>query len=100
MDGPDETAMPSGYPDPAVLGWVRSEDIESAGIHIRFTVNPGDKIVQMWELVDGRPARWLGNVYRVDAPIPSLYLNYHYEKRFKRLQREALALAGAKFWKS
>lgn len=100
MDGPDEPEMPRGYPDPAVVGWIRSEDIEFSGIHIRMTVAPGEKIVQMWELRDGRPHRWLGNVFRVGADVPGLYLNHSYESRLSRPQRDALARTGAKFWKS
>jgi hypothetical protein len=100
MNGPEERALPAGYPDLAVVGWLRSEDIESAGIHIRLTVTPGEKIVQMWELVEGHPVRWLGNVFRVDAEPPALYLNHSYESRLTRPQRDALARTGAKFWKS
>lgn len=100
MNGPDEPALPAGYPDLAVVGWLRSEEIEFAGFHIRLTVTPGDKIVQLWEMADGHPVHWLGNVFRVESEPPALKLNYRYEPRFGRSQRDALARTGAKFWKT
>jgi hypothetical protein len=100
MNGPDEPALPGGYPDADVVGWIRSEEIEFTGIHIRMTVTPGERIVQLWELADGRPVRWLGNVFRVESEPPGLYLNHRYESRLNRLQRDTLARTGAKFWKS
>lgn len=100
MSGTDERPLPSGYPDAAVVGWVRAEDSEFAGIPIRMTVSPGDRIVQVWETDDGHPILWLGNIFRVDSEPPGLYLNHRYDRRLNRVQRDALARAGAKFWKS
>ncbi|MCD0442901.1 hypothetical protein LO763_04585 [Glycomyces sp. A-F 0318] len=100
MNGPDEPALPAKYPDPAVVGWIRSEEIEFEGLHIRLTVTPGEKIVQLWELVDGHPVRWLGNVFRVESEPPALSLNHRYQSRIKHSRRDALARAGVKFWKS
>jgi hypothetical protein len=99
MSGPDEAPLPEGYPDPAVIGWSRTEDLEFAGLHIRMTITPGERIVQLWELVDGRPVHWFGNVFRVDSEPPQLRVYYPYEKRLGRAQRDVLARAGAKFWK-
>lgn len=99
MSGTDERPLPGGYPDPAVVGWARAEDLEFAGFHIRMTITPGERIVQVWELNDGHPVRWLGNVFRVDSERPVLYINYRYEPHVDRAQRDALARIGAKFWK-
>lgn len=99
MSGTDEPSLPGGYPDPAVIGWVRTEDLEFAGLHVRMTITPGERLVQLWELADGHPVRWLGNVFRIDAEPPVLRLNYPYEAKFSRSRRDALARAGAKFWK-
>lgn len=98
MSGNDEPSLPGGYPDPAV-DWARTEDVELAGFHIRMTITPGDRIVQLWELVDGHPVRWFGNIFRIDAEPPVLYPNYRYEKQLSRAQRDVLARTGAKFWK-
>lgn len=100
MSGTDEHPLPGGYPDAAAVGWVRTEDTEFAGIHIRMTISPGDRIVEVWETEDGHPVRWLGNVFRIDAEPPGLYLNHRYERLLSRGQRDLLARAGAKFWKS
>ena len=75
------------------------EDFEFAGLHIRMTITPGERIVQLWELIDGHPVRWLGNVFRIDSEPPVLKLNYRYETVFSRMQRDVLARTGAKFWK-
>lgn len=99
MSARDEGSLPDGYPDPEVLGWARIDDFEFAGLHIRMTITPGDKIVQVWELEDGRPVTWIGNVFRVDSEPPILYANYHYEKRLSRSERDVIARTGAKFWK-
>ena len=100
MNGPEERALPPEYPDLAVVGWLRSEDIEFADMHIRLTITPGDRLVQLWELLDGHPVHWLGNAFRIDAEPPAIRLNHSYESRFNRHQREALARTCAKFWKS
>jgi hypothetical protein len=105
MAGPDMSASdapppPSGYPDASTVGWVRTEDFESSGLHIRMTVSPGEKIVQLWELTDGRPVLWLGNAFRVESEPPALYLNHRYEALLNRGQRELIARTAAKFWKS
>jgi len=100
MDGPDERPLPGGYPDPAAVGWLRAEDSEFAGLHMRMTITPGENLVQLWELDDGHPVRWIGNVFRVNSEPPALYLNYSYESRISRAQRDILARDGAKFWKS
>ena len=99
MSGTESPSLPDGYPDPAVTGWARVEDLEFAGFHIRMTITPGERLVQLWELVDGHPVRWLGLVFRVDSEPPVLRLNYPFERRFSRSQREILARTGAKFWK-
>ncbi|HEX2144131.1 MAG TPA: hypothetical protein VHG10_06455 [Glycomyces sp.] len=96
MTGPDARPLPSGYPDPAIA---RSEEFDYLDLHIRMTVTPGERFVQLWELVDDHPARWLGNAFRVDAEPPCLYLTYRFEPHFSRLQRDALARIAAKFWK-
>lgn len=98
MSGTDEVSLPSGYPDPDV-GWARTDDLEFAGLHIRMTITPGERIVQLWELTDGHPVRWLGNVFRIDSEPPVLYVNYRYEAHLSRAQRDVLARTGAKFWK-
>lgn len=95
-----ETPLPSGYPDPEAVGWLRAEEIEFLDLHIRMTVTPGERIVQLWELSAGHPVRWIGNVFRIDSEPPGLYLNYKYERTFSRSQRDSLARLGAKFWKS
>lgn len=100
MSRPTRPRLPNGYPDPSSSGWVRTEDAEIAGIHIRMTVAPGDRIVELWELVDDEPVRWVGNVYRVDAEPPCVYLNHLFERRLKRAEADQLARVGAKFWKS
>ena len=100
MNGPDEPTLPHGYPDASAGIWIRYEDIEFAGAPIRFTVNHGDRIVQIWEMVDGHPVRWVGNVFRVEAEPPALYLNHSYEVRLSRTQRDELARSGVKFFKS
>ncbi|WP_146148194.1 hypothetical protein [Glycomyces artemisiae] len=100
MSGP-ENPMPDGYPDAEALGWLRTADIEYLGVHIRMTIKPNDRIVELWELDGGRPARWLGNVFRIDAALPGLYLNHKFEAVLKsRTQRDGLAHIAAKFWKS
>jgi hypothetical protein len=99
MSGRDEVSLPDGYPDPEVVGWARTEDLEFAGLHMRMTITPGDRIVQLWELVDGHPVRWLGNVFRVESEPPVLKLNYRYETQLNRAQRDVVARTGAKFWK-
>jgi hypothetical protein len=98
MSGTEPTSLPDGYPDPAVT-WARTEDLEFVGLHIRMTITPGERLVQLWELVDGHPVRWLGLVYRIDAEPPGLRLNYPFEPHFSRAQRDVLARTGAKFWK-
>jgi hypothetical protein len=98
MSRSTEKELPSGYPDPA--GWVRTEDLEFGGISIRMTVAPGERIVELWELEDGRPRQWLGHVFRVDADPPVVRLHHRYEQRLKPAERIALARVGAKFWKS
>lgn len=99
MSGTDEAPLPGGYPDPAVVGWARIDDLEIADLHIRMTITPGERIVQLWELVDGHPVCWLGNVFRIDSEPPVLYLNYRFESHLSRAQRDVLARTGAKFWK-
>lgn len=99
MSGHDEGPLPDGYPDPEAAGWARYEDIEFAGLHIRMTITPGDRIVQLWELVDDRPVRWMGNVFRVESEPPVLKLNFRFESHFDRAQRDGLARVGVKFWK-
>ncbi|MFG3342205.1 hypothetical protein [Glycomyces sp. NPDC048151] len=64
-----------------------------------MTITPGDRIVQLWELVDDHPVRWLGNVFRVESEPPVLYLNFRFGTQIGYAQRDALARAGAKFWK-
>ncbi len=91
---------PSGYPDPTDSGWVRTEDLEIAGHHIRLTVSPGEKTVGVWELVDGAPGRWFGNVIRMDSNSPSSYLNFEFEKHLRRSDRDSLISRATKFWKS
>ncbi|HEX2143334.1 MAG TPA: hypothetical protein VHG10_02380 [Glycomyces sp.] len=98
MSGPNEPTLPGGYPDPAV-GWARMEDLEFADFHIRMTITPGERIVQLWELADGHPVHWFGNVFRIDSEPPVLKVNYRYESRLSRAQRDLLARTGAKFWK-
>ncbi len=98
MSRPTEHELPSGYPDAA--DWVRAEDIEFGGLPIRMTVAPGERIVELWELREGRPVQWLGNVFRVDAEPPCVYLNHTYERRLHPNDRAALARRGARFWKS
>ncbi len=100
MSGPD-TPLPKGYPDPEAVGWLRTGDVEYLGLHIRMTIKPGDRIVELWELDDGQPVRWLGNVFRVDSEPPGLYLNHQFEQLLKsRPQRDGLAHLAVKFWKS
>ncbi|WP_157930412.1 hypothetical protein [Glycomyces xiaoerkulensis] len=89
-----------GYPDPTNSGWVRTEELEVSGFHIRMTVAPGEKIVELWELVDGEPGRWFGNVFRLDTKTPSHYLNYELDKHLGRAEREMLVSRASKFWKS
>ncbi|GAA2305107.1 hypothetical protein GCM10009853_072720 [Glycomyces scopariae] len=100
MTGPDERTPPPGYPDLDEIGWLRSEEIQYLGLQIRMTVTPGERVVQLWELEEGHPVSWIGNVFRIDAQPPCLYLNYRYERLFTRTQREPLAQLGARFWKS
>ncbi|MEU6860605.1 hypothetical protein AB0B28_17245 [Glycomyces sp. NPDC046736] len=100
MNASEAPQPPSGYPDASVVGWVRTEDVESAGLHIRMTIAPADRIVQLWELEDGHPVLWLGNAFRIESEPPGLYLNHRYEARLSRGQRDLLARAAAKFWKS
>lgn len=100
MSRPTEQRLPKGYPDPTAAGWVRTEDLELGGIHIRMTAAPGERIVELWELEDGWPQRWLGNVFRVDSEPPCVYLNHTYERRLQPAERRSLARVGAKFWKS
>ncbi|MCD0445896.1 hypothetical protein LO763_19995 [Glycomyces sp. A-F 0318] len=99
MSDPEERALPATYPDPAIIGWIRSEDIEAADIHLRMTITPGDKLVQLWELDGDHPVRWLGNVFRIDAELPVVRLHYRYASRFDRAQHERIARAAARFWK-
>ncbi|MEU6250766.1 hypothetical protein [Glycomyces sp. NPDC047010] len=99
MSGP-EHPMPSGYPDPETVGWLRTEEIEFLELHIRMTITPGERIVQLWELKGDRPVSWIGNVFRIDSEPPGLYLNHKHEKGLSRPQRDALARIAAKFWKS
>lgn len=98
MSRPSEQGLPTGYPDPA--DWVRTEDLELGGIHVRMTVAPGDRIVELWELEDGKPREWLGHVFRVDSEPPCLRLAFAYEQRLKTSARMFLAREGARFWKS
>lgn len=100
MNSPDDRPLPDGYPDPEKARWVRTEQIEHCGLHIGMTVTPEHRIVQLWELEAGHPVHWLGNVFRVDAEPPCLYLNYRYDKQFNRSQQASLARIAAKFWKS
>ncbi|THV25962.1 hypothetical protein [Glycomyces paridis] len=100
MSGSDTPPLPGGYPDPAVVGWIRSDDIEFAGFHIRLTITPGSRIVELWITEDGHPVVWLGNAHRVDSEPPGLHVNHSYSKQFNRAQRDALAREAAKFWKS
>lgn len=100
MSGSDEAPLPKSYPDPDQVGWIREEDLELDGLHIRMTITPGDRIVQLWELGPEGPVRWMGNVFRIDAEPPAIYLNYAFEKAMKRARREALVLEAAKFWKT
>lgn len=103
MTGPqphDDRSLPAGYPDLEKVGWIRESDIEFAGLALRLTINPGERTVQVWELEEGHPIQWLGNAFRLDSEPPGLYLNYKYEQRLTRPQRDALAHLAAKFWKS
>ncbi|WP_460544585.1 hypothetical protein [Glycomyces halotolerans] len=100
MSRPTRSTAPKGYPDPTNSGWVRTEDLEFSGFHIRLTAAPGEKIVEVWELVDGEPSRWFGNVIRMDARSPSSYLNFEFEKRLTRAERDSLIARATKFWKS
>ena len=99
MNGP-EAALPSGYPDSETIG-LRTKEIEFEGLHIRMTMTPAVSIVQLWELADGHPVRWIGNAFRFDSKLPPcLYLAHRYEPVFARAQREDLARLAAKYWKS
>lgn len=91
---------PNGYPDPTDSGWVRTEDFEVAGFHVRLTASPGEKTVGVWEMVDGSPGRWFGNIFRMDSKSPASYLNYEFEKHLRRSDRDTLVSRAAKFWKS
>jgi hypothetical protein len=98
LNGP-ETALPSGYPDSETIG-LRTREIEFDGLHIRMTMTHSVRIVQLWELVDGRPASWIGNVFRLDSELPPcIYLAHRYESVLDRSQRDALARLAAKHWK-
>jgi hypothetical protein len=99
MSGIEAPSLPDGYPDPAVVGRARTEDLEFAGLHIRMTIAPGERLVRLWELVDGHPVRWLGIVFRVDSEPPVLRLGHPFESRVSRPRRDDLARIGAKFWK-
>jgi hypothetical protein len=99
LNGP-ETALPSGYPDSETIG-LRTKEIEFEGLHIRMTMTPAVRIVQLWELAGGHPVRWIGNVFRLDSKLPPcLYLAHRYESVFGRDRREALAGLAARYWKS
>jgi hypothetical protein len=98
MSRPTGHELPKGYP--AAPEWVRTEDLEFGGRSIRMTVTPGDRIVELWELSEGRPVQWLGNVFRVDSEPPCVYLNHTYERHLPPAERAALARIGARFWKS
>lgn len=91
---------PEGYPDSATSGLVRVADIEFLGFTLRMTNLPGERFVKLWELEEGAPVHWFGNVFRVHADPPGLYLNYRYEPALDRFQRDDLARIGAKFWSS
>ncbi|GAA2310174.1 hypothetical protein GCM10009853_079560 [Glycomyces scopariae] len=99
MNGPDNP-LPSGYPDPEAVGWLRTDEIEFLELHIRMTITPGERIVQLWQLADGHPVSWIGNVFRIDSEPPGLYLNHKFETTLNRPQRDSLARLAAKFWKS
>jgi hypothetical protein len=94
-----ETALPSGYPDYDTVG-LRVKETEFHGLHIRMTMTRSIRIVQLWELVDGQPVRWIGNVFRLDSEPPCLYLAHRYESVLARPERDALARIAAKVWKS
>jgi hypothetical protein len=99
--GPDDPPLPDSYPDPDVVTWLRWADIEYLGLPIRMTVIPGERVIELWELVDKHPVRWMGNVFRIEAIVPLLYLNHKYEQAIpRRAQRDALARIAADFWKS
>lgn len=110
MTGPEQPAkaeattappLPEGYPDPDVIDWVRTEEIEFLGLHIRMTITPGANIVQLWELDDGRPVGWMGNAFRVHADTPCLRVSNKYRHVLPRVpQQDALAKRAATFWKS
>ncbi|MCD0442824.1 hypothetical protein LO763_04195 [Glycomyces sp. A-F 0318] len=91
-------APPEGYPDVAASGLVRVADIEFLEFKLQMTTVLGERFVKVWELEEGVPARWFGNVFRVDAEPPGLYLNYRYERMLDRFQRDQLARLGAEFW--
>jgi hypothetical protein len=99
MDGPDKPPLPQGYPDPDTVGWARTDDLEVHDLHIRMTITPGERIVQLWDLQDGHPVRWFGNAFRLESEPPVLYLNYRYDPLLTRSQRDQLARTAAKFWK-
>ncbi|MFB9661575.1 hypothetical protein ACFQS3_02530 [Glycomyces mayteni] len=92
--------LPSTYPDAEKIGWIRSEDIEHCGLSLRMTITPGDRVVQLWELVDDWPVKWFGNAFRIHADQPGLYLNYEYSQRLTLRQKDSLARVAAKFWMS
>lgn len=98
MNGPD-TPLPSGYPDSETIG-LRIEEIEFEGLRIRMTMTHGIRIIQLWELEDGHPVGWIGNVFRIDSEPPCIYLGHRYEAVLARPERHALARLTAKYWKS
>lgn len=100
-DDPEPTPpWPSTYPDPEVVPWMRTDDIEFCGLHIRMTIEPGDRIVKLWALERGHPVRWLANAFRLEAVTPCLRLSCKYEQAIPRRSRDVLAATAAAFWKS
>ncbi|MDA1358367.1 hypothetical protein O1R50_01970 [Glycomyces luteolus] len=97
MNGPDNPPL-SGYPDAETIG-LRIEEIEFEGLHIRMTMTRAIRIVQLWEMVDGQPVGWIGNVFRIDSEPPCIYLGHRYEAVLARPERHALARLAAKRWK-
>ncbi|THV33611.1 hypothetical protein [Glycomyces buryatensis] len=100
MSRPTPPSRPRGYPDPSSAGWIRIEDLQIADLNLRMTTAITDQIVQIWDLNDGEPTRWVGNVFRIDTRAPCLYLNYVYEKRFSQVDADHLTSTAVKFWQS
>ena len=96
---PDTPPAP-GYPDYPANSLMRVTDIDFLEFTIRMTVAPTERFVKLWEVEADVPVRWFGNVFRVHADPPCLYLNYKYERALDRFQRDQLARLAVKFWSS